>query len=118
MSFANRHNHGVRFDVNTDGFNFKSLEEIQDKNDLEKIFVLRGIYINRKSVYGDAPVAILDDCFVNLPKHLTEEAIEILKSDEDVADIKAGRVGFSIREYDDAKYNKHCYTIQWEDIEK
>ena len=116
MSFANRHNHGAIFEVNTEGFEFKTLQQLQDANDPDRVFTLRGLYINRKSKYGDAPVAILNDCFVNLPKHLTDEVRSILMNAEDVADINAGKVGFSIREYDDKAFKKHCYSITWEDV--
>ena len=116
MSFASRHNHGAIFDVNTEGFEFLTLQQLQDANDLNKVFVLRGLYINRKSKFGESPVAILDSCFVNLPKHLVDEVKAIIGSAEDVADINAGKVGFTVREYDDKQFKKHCYTVEWQDI--
>lgn len=116
MSFASRYNRGRKFDVNTDGFDYVDLETLQDKSDLEKVFPLLGIYINRKSKFGDAPVAIIDGHFVNLPKHLTDDVREMLSDSETIDDIKAGKCGFRIREYDDKTYGKHCYTAEWADL--
>lgn len=116
MSFASRFNRGSKFNVNTDGFKYISLQDLQDPDDLEKVFRLLGLYINRKSKFGNAPVAIIDGCFVNLPKHLNDDVREMLNDPEIVDDIKAGRCGFSIREYDDPKYNRHCYSVEWKDI--
>ncbi len=117
MSFASRHNHGAIFEVNTDGFEFLTLQQLQEQMP-DRIYALRGLYINRKSKFGEAPVAIIDGAFVNLPKHLVDEVKAIIGSAEDVADINAGKVGFTIREYDDKQFNKHCYTIEWQDIAK
>lgn len=116
MSFASRYNRGSKFDINTDGFKYISLQDLQDPADLEKVFPLLGIYINKKSKFGDAPVAIIQGFFVNLPKHLNDDVKEMLSDPETVDDIKAGRCGFSIREYDDKTYNRHCYSVEWCDI--
>ena len=116
MSFASRYNRGSKFDINTDGFKYISLQDLQDPADLGKVFPLLGLYINRKSKFGDAPVAIIAGYFVNLPKHLTEDVREMLGDPETVDDIKAGKCGFSIREYDDKTYNRHCFSVEWRDI--
>ena len=119
MSFATRHNKGNKFDIDTEGFKYFSLKELFDEFGEDYIHGLQGIYINRKSEYGDAPVAILTDRFANLPSHLLEECQEILNSDEDVAEIKAGKVGFSIYPYqkEDRKGKMQTYySIRWEDM--
>lgn len=116
MSFASRYNRGSKFDVNTDGFKYLNLQQLQDPNDLEKVFVLRGLYINRKSRYGDAPVAILSDCFVNLPAHLVPDVRDMLSDPDIIQDIKEGRCGFKIEEYNDKHYNQHCYGVRWIDV--
>ena len=117
MSFAARHQKGSIFDCNTEGFEYKKLSELYEAEpDFEH--QLQGLYINRKSQYGDAPVAITTEFFVNLPEYMLEEVQEILRSADDIADIKAGKVGFKIETYEKqiGKQTKTCYGIRWIDI--
>lgn len=118
MSFAARHNKGSVFQCDTEGFEYFSLKDLYDKNGSETEYQIQGLYINKKSEYGDAPVAILNDCFANLPQHLLGECQEMLKSSEDIDDIKAGKVGFRIEEYEKElkKGKKICYGIRWIDL--
>lgn len=120
MSFASKHNKGALFNCNTEGFEYKNLDELYKDNDAETVYPIQGIYINRKSEYGDAPVAILMDCFANLPKHMLDECLEILKDDDDINQIKAGCVGFVIEPYESDKKkgkDKTCYGVKWVDID-
>lgn len=115
MSFASKYNKGgINWNVNTDGFAYKSLEELY-KASADAIYILRGIYINRRSRYGDSPVAILDKYFVNLPQHLLQTAEEMLRDEETIQDIKAGRAGFEVETYT-SKEGRLCYGVHWLDI--
>lgn len=118
MSFAARHNKGSVFNCNTEGFEYFSLKDLYEKNGPDQNYQMQGLYINKKSEYGDAPVAILMDCFANLPQHLLGECQDILHSAEDIEAIKAGQVGFIIEEYEKElkKGSKTCYGIRWIDI--
>ena len=119
MSFAARHNKGSVFDCNTEGFEYFSLKDLYKKNGPDQEYQIQGLYINKKSEYGDSPVAILDDMFVNLPQHLLDECQDMLKSSEDIEDIKAGKVGFKIEPYESDKKkgkDKTCYSILWVDM--
>ena len=118
MSFAARHNKGNVFNCNTDGFSYYKLEDLYKGNGPDQEYQVQGLYINKKSEYGDAPVAITLDCFVNLPQHLLGECQDMLHSSEDIEDIKAGKVGFKIEEYEKElkKGSKTCYGIRWIDI--
>lgn len=114
MSFAARHNKGSVFQCNTEGFEYFKLVELYDEKKPDEVFNIQGIYINKKSKFGEAPVAILKGCFANLPAHMTEEVKEILKSEDDINDIKAGKVGFKIEPYQSEEGNI-CYGIRWVD---
>lgn len=117
MSFAARHNKGSVFDCNTEGFEYHSLEDLYDKKDPEKVFPIQGLYINKKSKYGHAPVAILKDSFANLPAHMLDEVLGIMSSEEDINDIKAGKVGFVIEPYEtENRPGQLCYGARWIDI--
>lgn len=114
MSFAARHNKGSVFQCNTEGFEYFKLVELYDEKKPDKVFKIQGLYINRKSKFGEAPVAILEDRFANLPVHMTEEVKDILKTEDDINDIKAGKVGFKIEPYQSEEGNT-CYGIRWTD---
>lgn len=116
MSFTSRHNKGSIFNCNTEGFEYLNPGDLF-KKDPTTIYTLQGLYINKKSKYGNAPVAICDSFFVNFPSHMLDECIEILTSEEDINDIKAGKVGFSIYEYETEDFpDKTFYGIRWEDV--
>lgn len=118
MSFATRHSKGgIDWGINTEGFPFTTREELY-KIDPEAVFTLKGLYINTKGKFGDHPVAITDHMFVDFPDYLTDEVREILKSEEDILDIKAGKVGFKIQEFTDKNFGRTCYGVSWVDIKE
>lgn len=93
---------------------YKSLKELGAS---DKIYIVRNLYINKKSKYGDAPVVLIDDCktLVNLPKHLLK-TVEEMREDLEVVDaINNGEVGFSVYEYDSK--NGSGFSVNWEDIQ-
>lgn len=113
MSFAARHNKGSVFDVDISNFEFKKLNELLEGS----IYQICGIYINTKGKFGDHPVAMCtEEILVDLPPHMTEDVRAMIKNDEDIADIKAGRVGFKVQKYHSKDYDKDCFGIQWIDI--
>ena len=119
MSFASRHNKGVRvFDIDLEGFEFINLETLYKDNKPDTVYTMDGVYINSKSEYGDHPVAIVAErsLLVDLPGHMTEDIREILRSDAEVEEIKAGNAKFVVESYKNKKYkNKICYGIKWVD---
>ena len=119
MSFAARHTKGAIFNCNTEGFEYFSLRELYNDNGADEVYEIQGLYINKKSEYGFAPVAILTNCFANLPQHMTAECEDILKSEADIEDIKSGKVGFKIEQYESDKKkgkDKTCYGVRWVDL--
>ena len=121
MSFATKHKKGsIDWGIDTEGKEYKSLEELYDAKKPDKVFMLRGLFINRNKPekqlkdYGPSLVAISDECLVNLPNHLEEDVMDILHDEDDVADIKAGKVGFTIRNYE--SHGKTCYSPNWVDV--
>lgn len=140
FSFSKKFNKEKLFKINTDGFEYVSLEDLYreteqrvilandeivdyvDTKDVadqvqSTVFQVRGIYINTKGLYDDAPVLALDSAYVNLPAHLTPICKEILSDPQAVAAINAGRVGFTIYTYEKPTYKKTCYSIKWVDTE-
>ena len=117
MSFANKHNKGgIDWGIDTSEFSFVTREEAYKANK-DNVHKLRGLYINTKGNFGDHPVAICENAFIDFPDYLTDEVKEILKDQDDIDAIKAGKVGFKIEEFIDKKFKKTCYGIKWVDIE-
>ena len=42
---------------------------------------------------------------------------EILTSEEDIADIIAGKVGFTLEPYTDKNFGRECVGVRWVDLE-
>lgn len=119
MSFLDKYNKGgVTFDIDISGFTFIDLKSLYKKAPQGEVFGIDGMYINKKSSYGDHPVAILgkEELLVDLPSHLTEVVKDMLKDEEIVDGIRAGKVGFTIEEYEQKKFKKTCYGIKWKEI--
>ena len=141
FSFSKKFNKEKVFKINTEGFEYVSLETLYKEtgdmisnNIYEEcgeypedeyvvvqiegtVFQVRGVYINTKGLYDDAPVLALDSAYVNLPAHLTPICKEILNDSQAVAAINAGKVGFTIYTYEKPAFRKTCYSIKWVDTE-
>lgn len=104
-----------KFDVTTEGKEFTTLKDLFAVNGKTPITV-RGFFINTKSKFGANPIAILDDCLVNLPKHLTEQVEDIINDDEMVADVNGGHCGISIYEYENKKYGGTDFSVNFVDL--
>lgn len=116
MAFASKHNKGgIDWNIDTTDFTFLTREDSY-KKDPETIHKVRGLYINKKSSFGDHPVAICDGYFLDLPDYMTDDVKEILKDEEDVETIKAGKVGIKIEEFYQEKFKKTCYGARWVDL--
>lgn len=70
-------------------------------NELEinKPYIVNGLYISKKSKYGQHGIIVSSDFSISAPKHLTDEIIEILKTPEDIKAINNNEVYFMIYEY-------------------
>lgn len=116
MGFAAKHNRGgIDWEVNTEGFEFVNRANAY-KEEPDAVHTVKGLYINKKGNFGDHPVAICDGYFLDLPENLLDDVKEILHSEEDIQEIKSGKVGFKIEEYQSEKFKKTCYGIRWVDI--
>ena len=111
LMIAAKYNKGARF-------NYKMPENapykgLADFDDGQPVRVL-GLYINHKSKYGEAPVAMTQGVYVNLPKHLTDTVKDMLHDQEVIDAINDGKVGFTVYSYDNN--GKTCYSVNWLDL--
>ena len=111
MSFASKHNHEPKFNIDTKDWPYVNLSDLK----MDHIYKLDGFYINYKSQFDPAPVFMTEKMLVNMPTHLTKECQLIMENDVEIAEIKDGKVGFELRSYKDKK-GKDRLTISWVDI--
>lgn len=114
MSFASKFNKSVNFDIDTNGFTYGKLADLYNPNE-KAVYKIDGCYIQKGNL-DVAPVFIVADkkMLVNIPSHLTETVREILNDEEAVDDIRNGKAGFTIYEYE--SHGKKCYSIRFVDI--
>ena len=114
MSITKFNKKAVSFDFKAgEDFKYKSLKDLYVENGEDKIYKVNALYINTSGIYGEQPLAITDEEFVNLPKHLLGTVEEIRNNEELVNDINNGKVGFEIYEYNSKTYNRIAYSINW-----
>jgi len=114
MGFASSHVRGNKFDINTEGFEFKKISEFE----LGKQYTVRGALISKGGKFGDSPSLILDDCFMNLPSHALDDVKDLLSSEDAIAQCNAGKLAVEIYEYDDTKFsNAKQRSIKWIDLD-
>lgn len=118
MSLADKYNHTTPTFTHQlpDNAPFKSLKDLYNGEKGENTYVVYGLYINKKSKFGDAPVAISEDFSINLPPHLCDTVTEMLKDNELVEAINAGKFGLKVYEYIPREYTKNCYSVEWVDL--
>ena len=119
FSFSKKFNTEKLFNIETEDFEYMSLEDLAKATESYEeppVFVIRGVYINRKSLYDPAPVIALDDYYVNLPSHLLPACEEMLHDRLAIDAINAGACGFRIEKYFQKRYQRECYSVEWVDI--
>lgn len=119
MGVMSKYNKGnVTFEIDIKNFMFVALEELYKRDGGKTIFGIDGLYINKKSSFGEHPVAIVgeEEMLVDLPSHMTEDVKAILQDPEAVEAIRSGHVGFIVQEYEQKQFKKTCYGIRWEDV--
>ena len=118
MSFAEKYNKvNTIFDIDIKDFEFiDGYDFIATYG--ARIMPIDGLYINKKGIYNDHPVAILVDekKLLDLPSHMTETVKEILSDEESINLIKKCMVGVKAHKYIDTKYHKDCVGFDWCDL--
>ena len=104
----------IEWGVDTKNFVFKKIKDLYEETNVVQVF---GFFFVKSKNYGLQPVAILEDCLLNLPTHKRDVISELLKNPIAVNAIKNGECGLKFREYK-SKYNKVCYDFDFIDIPK
>ncbi|HHW6703716.1 TPA: hypothetical protein ACU2UC_002742 [Staphylococcus aureus] len=102
----------ARFEFEEKEREFIKLSELVEKYGMKKEYIVRALFINKESKFGEQGVIVTDDYNVNLPHHLTD-TIKAMRQDEDIVEIiNAGDVQFTIYEYENKKGQKG-YSINF-----
>lgn len=80
----------------------------QDKNAKH---LVEAIFINKQSKFGDSPIIVSNDKYINLPQHLTNICIDMLNDTELVKVINAKKLCFTIYKY--SGRNGEGYSVEW-----
>lgn len=119
MSFASKYNKGnIIFDIDIKDYDFMDGYKFVEKNG-SNVVKIDGLYINKKGLYNDHPVAIIksEKILLDLPSHMTATVKDILKDSEAIDLINKGLVGVKAHEYVDNKYHKNCVGFEWVDLQ-
>ena len=101
-----------------DNFAFVSLENLYKENGADFVYNLKGVFVNPKTKFGEAPVATTDYCHVNLPSHMLDTVKEMRQDLELIAAVNGGKVGFKIYSYITPNHPAGpCYAITFVDFE-
>lgn len=112
MGFS-KFNRGSKFNaIDTEGYEYRKLEELYKEYGKDVTYPIRALYVNNGK-YGESAVAVTDGFFINLPNHVVVDVKEIIADDELVQMINDGLVSISIYEYYSHKYNGTFYGIKW-----
>lgn len=116
MSFATRFNKGQSFNIDTRDFKYVKMSDLYAERGADAINYVDGMFLHTGKL-GTQPVFVDGEnkILVNAPAYLVDTVREILNDPEAVNDIKAGKVGYKIREYE--SHGKKCYAVIWVDIE-
>ena len=116
MGIANKYNKAGVFTYNAPkDVPFTTLESLYKTNGEGVVYPLHSLYINRKSQYGDSPVAITDGFFVNLPRHMLDTVLNMMQDEEFISAVNSGHVSFTVRPYTMKGQSKQLYSVNWLD---
>lgn len=104
MGIANKYNRGSKFTYKApDSHKFESLVDLFNANGEDNVYTIKGFWINKKSKYGKHPVIVTPECYIGLPKHLTDVFEEMMKDDDAIKAINNNELGFTIYPYTKGK---------------
>lgn len=109
-------NKGNKFNINTTGFEFIKLSELEKDESYKGVYPIKGMF-TMTSKFGKQGIFITDKTFVNVPNHMIETIETILSSQELIDKINKGIVFFKLYKYMSKNYNKECYGIEFKENE-
>ena len=98
--FNENFSHGKKFNFNSDGLIFITLDQYV-KDFGNKSFTVREVFINPKSKFGPRACVVSDTHKINLPKHFNSDVEKITNNQQFIDAINNGKCGFQPEQYTD-----------------
>ena len=112
-NLLNKFNGGNRFEYDKEvQREYINLKDLFTANGKEKVYPVHALFINKKSLFGDAPVIYSNTHIVNLPQHTLKMVEEIIGNEELVTAINERKIGFRIYTYSDVNKIER-YSVNW-----
>ena len=115
MGISNYNKFSRKFNAEISNLSFVKLEDLY-KEAPTKEYVLTGLFINKKSKFGDRPYVATPDFLVDLPNGMLNTIKEMISEPMVVEAINNGQCGFKVVTYHSNRYNKECYTVEFVDF--
>lgn len=118
MGIASKYNSVAnRFNFQSDSsFEFFKLQDLF-MEDKDEVWVIKALWINEDSKFGPSPIVVLEDRYISLPGHKLQMVRDLIADDEAVDAINNGKLGFTVYQYNDAKHDKTCFSLNLVDID-
>lgn len=102
------------FNVEVENPVFKKISDFQEND----VVCVLGMYINKKSKFGDEPIFIVEDnhrniFFVRMPNHHLETLNQIINDTELVNGVNNRECYIKIIQYFSKRFNKNCFDFEF-----
>mgnify|MGYP001187637654 FL=1 len=112
MSILEKYNKKPLFEYdNQKERDYINLRGLVQRYGIDKVYEIHALFINTKSRFGEAPIIVTENYFVNAPKHLTDTVKQMMNDTDVIELINNRQAGFSIYEY--VGRNGHGYSVIW-----
>ena len=117
MSFAKRYAKTIaQFDFKPEeDLPYISPKDLYEEDGEGVIYTIKGVYLNRKSRFGESAVIMTEDFILNAPSHCTEDVQRMREDALAIEAINSGKAGFKIYTYEN-RYGVQ-YSVEWKDVE-
>lgn len=115
MSVLDKYNKTNPFEFEApEDFQFMKPKDIFEDKKEDNKRPLKALFVNKKSKFGDSPVAVTNSELVNLPNHMADDVVDMMQDDEVVQMINNDEVMIEIYTYENS-YGT-CYGVKFVEI--
>lgn len=115
MSISSYNKFNRKFNVELKDLNFVKLSDLY-KESPDKEYVITGLFINKKSKFGDRPFLSTPRFLVDLPQGMLNTVRDMINDPAVVEAINEEQAGFKVVKYHSNKYNRDCYNVEFVEL--
>ena len=115
MSISSYNKFNRKFDVELKDLSFVKLSDLY-KESPDKEYTITGLFINKKSKFGDRPFVSTPDFLADLPAGMLGTVRDMVNDPVVVEAINEGTAGFKVVKYHSNRYNRDCYTVEFVEL--